>query len=292
MKNYDLKVLRSCCIRMLVVISILLSGNTIHAAYIVHSVTGDVKLETKGKSVPLKTGMTVNPSDMIDIPANGSVDIYNELDSKIYTSVKPGKLSVIRLMLDAKQKASDNSSNVKDHLAVKDKNQTEGRIYMEKGMVKRSQSVFGVDSENVDVDPRTLARYVASVVYSGNLESPLAPPVKIEHKSDEADGIKFRVENTVDFPVYFNVLKITGTQAPVLEVSELGQPTGSYVVLPGQALSREQKVAPPADTHHVLILSHCRYDIGEVIDIIGDLLSTEGVGTLPEKDAPVSMILL
>lgn len=261
-------------------------------AYIVHSVTGDVKVIKGAQSQPLQKGMEVNPSDLIDIPGNGVVEIFNELDNKIYTSVKGGKLSVIRLMLDAKQQASDNSASVHGQLNVGKNSSQEGRLYMEKGMVKRSQTVFGADSENVDVDPKTLARYVASVVYTGNLDSRMELPVTIEHERSDSAGMKFRMVNNVDFPVYFNVLKITGAQAPVLEVSELGQPTGCYVVLPGQALSREQFANPKSDIRHLLIMSHCRYDIGEVIDIIGDLLSTEGIGSLSEKDAPVHMLLL
>ncbi len=263
------------------------------AAYVVHSVSGNVGLVAKGETTPLKKGMTIGPSDVIDIPENGKLEIFNELDGKVYSSVKSGRFSVIRLMLDAKDQASDNAGNVKGQLAIgKGEKTMEGRLYMEKGMVKRSQTVFGQDSENVDVDGRTLARYVASVVYTGNLDSRVELPVKIEHERGEGKGIKFRLVNTLDFPVYFNVLKITGSQAPVLEVSELGQPTGCYVVLPGQALSREQFADPGGDTRHVLIMSHCKYDIGEVIDFIGDLMSTEGIGTLSEKDAPVHMLVL
>lgn len=278
---------------MAIIVALLACPLAVEAAYVVHSVSGNVGLVAKGSTTPLKKGMSVGPSDVIDIPENGKLEIFNELDGKVYSSVKSGRFSVIRLMLDAKDQASDNAGNVKGQLALgKGENTIEGRLYMEKGMVKRSQTVFGQDSENVDVDGRTLARYVASVVYTGNLDSRVELPVKIEHERGEGVGIKFRLVNDLDFPVYFNVLKITGSQAPVLEVSELGQPTGCYVVLPGQALSREQFAVPNSDTRHVLIMSHCKYDIGEVIDFIGDLLSTEGIGTLSEKDAPVHMLVL
>lgn len=265
-----------------------------NAAYIVHSVEGNVKLESGGKVSEVAKGMKISPSDVIDIPANSKLEIFNELDGKIYTAVKPGKLSVIRLMLDAKQLASDNGANVKQQLNV-GKNGNGGsevRLYMEKGMVKRSRSVFGADSENVDVDPKTLARYVASAVYTGRLDSRTELPVEVTHKRGGDTGLIYRVANRLDFPVYFNILKITGTEAPVLEVSELGHPDGCYVLLPGQAISREQFEEPKESEQHVMIMSHCRYDIGEVIDIIGDLMSTEGVGSIPEENAPVHMVLL
>lgn len=271
---------------------LIFSAMTADAAYIVRGVTGNVKLISGDKSTELKEGMKISPSDVIDIPEGGSLDVFNELDNKIYTSVKTGQLSVIRLMLDAQQKASDNRGNVHDQMSVGKGGATVGRVYMEKGMVKRSQAAFGHDSENVDVDPKTLARYVASVVYRGDLNPRNTLPVKVEHYNSPESGVGFRLVNTADFPVYFNVLRISGVDAPVLEVSELGQPDGCYVVIPGQSLSREQFAGSPADVRHVLIVSHCRYDIKEVVDIIGDLLSTEGVGTLPEEDAPVHMIQL
>lgn len=263
-----------------------------NAAYIVHSVAGNVNLIQKGKTIPLKKGMKVGPSDIIDIPTKGQLEIYNELDSKIYTSVKEGKLSVIRLMLDAKNVAADNGGAVSRQVNVaKGNSGDDGRVYIQQGMVKRSKSVFDDLSENVDVDPKTLARYVASVVYTGNLDAGVQLPVEVEHNSGD-NGILYKVTNNVDFPVYFNVLKITGEPTPVIEISEIGQPSGCYVVYPEQSLSREQLTPARSDTKHVLIMSHCKFDIGEVVDMIGDLLSTEGVGTLSGKDAPVEMLLL
>lgn len=279
--------------KILTFVGMLLIALTVRAAYVVHSVQGGVKVQTGGKVVALTKGMKVNPSDVIDIPSDGRLEIYNELDGKVYTSVKTGKLSVIRLMLDANQKATDNSAAVRGQLNVGAKGGSkETRVYMEKGMVKRSGSAFGADAENVDVDPKTLARYVASAVYAGHLDSKVELPVKIEHERGDSVGIRFRVVNERDFPVYFNVLKITGTEAPILEVSELGQPEGCYVLLPGQALGREQFATPPAHTRHLLVLSHARYDISEVVDVVGDLLMTEGLGTLPEENAPVQMLPL
>ncbi|MDE5886998.1 MAG: hypothetical protein K2H46_05340 [Muribaculaceae bacterium] len=277
---------------ILILVIGIISVFSINAAYVVHGVSGGVKVESGGKTTPLTKGMKINPSDVIDIPNGGKLEIYNELDGKIYTSVKTGKLSVIRLMLDARQKASDNSSAVRDQLNIGKSANGSPRVYMEKGMVKRSQNAFGADSENIDVDPRTLARYVASAVYTGRLDSRVELPVKIEHERSDSAGLRFKVINERDFPVYFNILKITGTEAPILEVSELGQPTGCYVVLPEQSLSREQFGTLSPYSRHVLILSHARYDIAEVVDIIADLLSTEGLGTLPEENAPVQMLPL
>lgn len=279
--------------RLILFVAVIMLSISVQAAYKVHGVSGNVKIETDGKTVVVSKGMNVNPSDVIIIPEGGKLEIFNELDGKIYTSVKSGKLSVIRLMLDAKQKASDNSAAVKGQLNVgKGGGSSSSRVFMEKGMVKRSHNAFGEDSENVDVDPKTLARYVASAVYTGNLDSRVELPVKIEHEKGDSIGIRFRLVNERDFPVYFNILKITGTESPILEISELGQPSGCYVVLPGQSLSREQFASPAPFSRHVLIVSHARYDMGEVIDVIGDLMSTEGLGTLPEENAPVQMITL
>lgn len=265
---------------------------TSEAAYVVHSVEGNITVITGQTSSPLKKGMTVSPSDMIDIPAGATLEIYNELDKKIYTSVKSGRLSVIRLMLDAKEKAADNAANVGSQMSMKRGDKVEGRLYMEKGMVKRSKGIFNPALENVDVDPRTLARYVASAVYSGDLRSRIDLPVSVETQRNDSSGMGFKLVNRRDFPVYFNVLKIIGTDAPVLDISELGQPSGCYMVLPGQSLSREQYAGMSPKARHVIIVSHCRYDIGEVIDMIEDLMNKEGLGGLTDKDIPVDMISL
>lgn len=273
-------------------ISLVLFLATCEAAYVVHSVDGDVKVITGNTSSPLKKGMTVSPSDMIDIPSGATLEIYNELDKKVYTSVKSGRLSVIRLMLDAKEKAADNAANVGSQMSMKRGDKVEGRLYMEKGMVKRSKGTFNPALENVDVDPRTLARYVASAVYSGDLRSRIDLPVSVEPLSNDSTGKGFRLVNRRDFPVYFNVLKIIGTETPVLDISELGQPSGCYMVLPGQSLSREQFAWMSKKARHVIIVSHCKYDISEVIDMIEDLMNKEGIGGLTEKDIPVDMISL
>lgn len=64
------------------------------------------------------------------------------------------------------------------------------------------------------------------------------------------------------------------------------------MVLPGQSLSREQFAGMSKKARHVIIVSHCKYDISEVIDMIEDLMNKEGIGGLTEKDIPVDMISL
>ena len=51
-----------------------------------------------------------------------------------------------------------------------------------------------------------------------------------------------------------------------VNISPLGQPAGSYVVLPCQTLSREHFPAIDANEEHILIMTNCRYDVDRVIE--------------------------
>ena len=83
-------------------------------------------------------------------------------------------------------------------------------------------------------------------------------------------GLQFRIENTVGFPIYFNVLKVAGTAPTEISLSELGQPTGCYVLLPGQALSREHPDGLDSNDRHFIVVAHCKFDVDDLISATGE----------------------
>ena len=93
------------------------------------------------------------------------------------------------------------------------------------------------------------------------------------------------VENTLDFPVYFNVLKVNG-QTGGIEISELGQPSGNYVLRQNQSLSREQFSGLDRNCSQFLIMTHCFFDIDELVENIEKLMSS-GTNPVPDADLPV-----
>ena len=128
--------------RILFTICLAILGLTASAHYTLHSVSGDVKVESGGKTVAAAKGMTVKAIDYIIIPKGGKVEILNDLDKRIYTSITPGRISVTRLMIDARGAASANAKNVASRMNLGRKSTNDSKnVYVEKGMVRRSLAV-------------------------------------------------------------------------------------------------------------------------------------------------------
>lgn len=109
----------------------------LNARYTIHNITGNVGLERGGKSSTLGKGMEVKPNDYVVISKGGKVEIYNDVDKRIYTSIKPGKISVTRLIIEAKGASSDNAAAVTARMNFGKKGQGKDKVFKEKGMVRR-----------------------------------------------------------------------------------------------------------------------------------------------------------
>ena len=259
-----------------------------HAHYSIHAVSGDVKVESGGKTVAATKGMSVKATDYLIISAGGKVDILNDLDKRIYSSIKSGKISVTRLMIDAKGVSSDNGANVASRMQLGRKQQKgDSKVYVEKGMVRRSLALYDPEGDNLSLDAVTLGKYLASKIKDGEDIKNYEAPVRITSGKLEKGGMGFRVENTLEFPVYFNVIKITGGATPEVEISQLGQPAGSYIILPQQALGREHYPKVDESERHILVLTNCQYDIDEVIEEIGKSLESGSTESGDRSDLPV-----
>lgn len=260
-------------------IAVILCSISAMAHYSIHSATPGVKIESSGKSSDATKGTEIKANDFLVIPEGGVVEIYNDLDKNIYKSLSSGKISVTRLMIDAKKMASDNSKNVASRLRLKKDggSESEGeKIYVEKGMVRRSLAVFDPEADNLQVNSRSLGRMIARFINSSDSTGFNDVAVNISKGTVDSIGVFFRIVNTLEFPVYFNVLKFDNTPQQGLrkvEISMLGQPDGSYVLLPGQAMTRESFSALPSDERHLLVVTHVRYDLDEVVDETGNAIS-------------------
>lgn len=249
------------------------------AHYSIHSSTQGVIVESNGKTEPASKGKELKANDYIIVPDGGEVEIYNDLDKNIYKSLNSGKISVTRLMIEAKKTASDNSKNVASRLRLKKNSSSEiegEKIYVEKGMVRRSLAVFDPEAENLQVDSKSLGRMIARYLSKKDSTGYRDVAVDVSKGAVDSTGVYFRIVNTLDFPVYFNVLKFDDTPENgnrKVEISKLGQPDGSYVLLPGQAITRESFTSIPADESHLLVVTHFRYDLDEVVDETGNALS-------------------
>lgn len=254
------------------------------AHYTVHDVVGNVTVESGGKSVTLTKGMTLKATDQIVIPAGGKVEILNTVDKRIYSSIKAGKTSVTRLLIDARGVASDNSANVASRMQLGRKEQKgDQKVYVEKGMVRRSLAVYDPEGDGMELDASTLGACLAGLIKGGKLVSGDEAPVRLNSERLRDGGLGFKVENTLSFPVYFNIIRLK--EDGELEISPLGQPAGSYVLLPRQTMSREHFPAIPEGEKQLIIMANCQYDIDRVIEeaqkALSNGTSSDGTGDLP-----------
>ncbi|MDE6810965.1 MAG: hypothetical protein K2J15_01295 [Muribaculaceae bacterium] len=274
--------------KFLTTLLLLLAVFPLCARYSVHSVSQGVMVESAGKQSAATSGMTLKPSDHLIIPKGGKVEIYNDLDKKIYTSVAEGKVTVTRLMIDARSAAADNRGNVGSRLRFARSNESsDQRLYVQKGMVKRSLGILDPEGEKIVADPSLIARFIASRIANGDDELQDTLPVPVEHSATPEGGMIFDLRNTIGFPVYFNVVKVSrkGDRYNV-RISEIGQPAGSYVLLPDQTIARGHYASVPDDELHLLVMTHCQYDIDEMIDelqkALGDTAGSDSsFATLP-----------
>lgn len=106
--------------------------------YTLHSATSGVKVLSAGKTADAKKGLQLKASDTFIIPEGGLVEVYNNTDKRIYKSLRPGKVSVTKLLIEARQVAADNSKNVSSRLTLGKNGTGSGKkAYVEKGMVTR-----------------------------------------------------------------------------------------------------------------------------------------------------------
>ena len=272
--------------RLLLFIAIISATVTLHANYTLYSFTGNITITKAGKQVTPEKGMKVNASDQIDIPQGAKVEIYNSATKEIFSSSVAGKNSVMGIMLDARKQASKTAGAINDRMRFSaGGGNPDTRLYTE-GLVKRSMQVYDPGAESLVVEPRALALHIANALLAPQTLESSAIPTPVAHSHLDGGGMQFRVENVLGFPVYLNVVKIRETSLGSVEISELGQPMGSYVVLPGQAIAREHFAGLDPAESHILVITHCRFDIDELIEHINTILS-ENDNEQPDSNLPV-----
>lgn len=258
--------------------------------YTIYSFTKGVKVESAKKTTEVSKGMTVKPNDILIIPQGGTVSIHDKTSGDIYTSVSTGRLSVTKIKIDARRQSSSKIGTIMSGVNARfsgNGNSGNGRVYVEKGKVNRSLSLFDPEGDDVEMDPSLLAKSIAYHIANKKSDE---FPVEISFGDGESNGLFFRIENTLDYPVYFNVLQTKGSANQEIEISPLGQPNGSYVLLPHQALQREHLVALPEESSQLIVLAPCQYDLDKVIDEVNNFLIT--AYSMEENETPACVLFL
>lgn len=264
---------------ILFLILTLLAPMSVSAKYLLYGYTGDVLLKQADGNVKPEKGMELNASDEIIIPSGAQVEIYNTATKEIFTSVNSGLKSVIGIMLDARRQSEKTTSAINDRMrfSAGGGQNDKSRLYTE-GLVKRSMQVYDPEAENLTIKPETLALHVLNKIRKTGSGDPIALPTSLTYSRMGESGLEFKLENTLSFPIYVNIVKINETSLDSVEISELGQPMGCYVVLPGQSLGRQHFDGLSSADSHLFILTYCRFDIDELISTVNSMLPGEVEG--------------
>lgn len=256
----------------------------VSANYTVHNVEGNVTVVKGSAQTTATKGMTLAANDELIISEGAKIEIHNAMTKEIYASSKAGRMSVMSVMMSARSSARNTASAVNKHMRFGASAATNSRQYTE-GSIKRSMMAFDPEGGSLNVDPKMMAATIAGSMSTATSDSEL--PVPCAQSPLGESGLQFRIENTLDFPIYFNVLKAAGKD---VSLSELGQPTGCYVLLPGQALSREHLNGLAASEKHFLVVAHCKFDVDDLIAALSELKGAKT--TQPDESLPVYLRVL
>ena len=251
------------------------------SAYRIHSVKGNVTVISGGKSVSAVKGSKILPSDKVHIPEGAVLEVINDINNTIYTSTATGDMTLTRLMLDSKAKASDNASAINSRLNFKGRSQGDksNKVYAERGMVKRSLASFDPEASTMMVDAAALARRIISIIGTENAHCDSTLSLK---SAPYGENASFTLCNTLDSPVYFNIIRISdGNKATI---SPLGQPSGSYILLPGQSMARADRSPVPEDQNDIIVATHYNYDIDELLEALSASLCAAGDNSSEQPD--------
>ncbi|MDE6126742.1 MAG: hypothetical protein K2G30_07290 [Muribaculaceae bacterium] len=247
-----------------------LQGSGQGMPYTVHEVSGPVKIAGSGSTRAAEKGMAVKGSDNVIVADGGEIQILHKPMRKIYVWNTPGTISVSSLMINARNMAADNSEAFNKFTTFSKRDKSEGQtVYSTVGRTTRSMAKFDPDARDMQVDAASLAAIVSPRLLGGGFAEEECPVSFTRETDGRLGGATFTMANTLSYPVYFNILKInTSGAAPKVEISELGQPTGNYVVRPGQTLMRGQQSGLAEGDRHVVVMTQCFFDIDKLLEAI------------------------
>lgn len=253
--------------RVIMILLLAMSWLGVYAQYSVQSASNGVKIKSGMSQKAATAGTQLRGSDVLVIPAGGKVEVLNTANKKIFSSTTTGEVSVFDLVMSANKAAGNHAGTVARRLNFgKAESKNQGKVFKETGMVRRSLAVYDPDGQSMEMDAVTLGRMLAAQIAGGDTIHCNAFPVTFEHSKNTGIGLFFNVENTLDYPVYFNIVKVVPGAEPTVEISRIGQPTGCYVLLPEQSMSRRHNPMVDAAERHILIMAPCQFDIDQVMD--------------------------
>lgn len=259
----------------LLIASLMLMATPAFADFTVREVTGNVQIKQGGGTKDATVGMVIKPVDLIIIPENGSIKILDSRTSQIYESTTSGQVTATRIVFDASKKAASNSASINDKLRMGSDGRTGGVVYVEKGKVTRALRAYDPTAEQVQLDVDQLSRRLYAMLSDSTAmaNDNDEPGVVVRHRRNERNGLSFMVENAMPFPIYFNVVK-KEPGCKEIEISEIGQPVGSYALQPDQSMARDQKSGLDPECGHMLIVTNYYFDVDELLNKLNTLITS------------------
>lgn len=252
--------------KFLLLAALILTVFTTSAKFTIHSVSGKVKLERAGKIHQVTSGMEVGGVDKITVAPDAAIEILNSVDSKVYRCEEAGTYTPTRIMMEARRKADSKFGAIAKTARFSNGNSPQGNIvYSEGCLVTRALETYDPEGATTQIDAMQIATAMATKMSGAPSDS---IPMPLSHALPAAGkGLEFSIDNTFDYPVYVNVVKCgSNDKKRTVKISELGQPVGCYIILPGQTLMRRHSLDLDPDYKHILVLTRCYFDIDEVIE--------------------------
>lgn len=257
-----------------------------HAAYVVHNVEGQVVVAKKTGNEAVAKGTELAPNETLELSPASRIEIFNSNTKEVYTAEGPAKMTVIDVMMGARKSSSSSLGSMAKYVRFGNQDRSNTRRYTE-GSVKRAMQIYDPEGGSMSVDPDQLARNILANLAKGGTTPDC--PVTVTHAPMGETGREFRVQNTLDFPVYLNVIEVD--KDGNVELSELGQPTGCFVLLPGQAIAREHADGLNPDSRHIVVITHCQFDIDDLLASIKDAKASNQKAN-PDPSLPVYQVVL
>ncbi len=270
---------------VLAAISMLCS--TAQSLYSIHSTTSGVKIKTNDTEKPAVAGAPLFGLDELYIPTGGKVEVLHRANNKIYSSTRTGYISVFDLVKAANDEAEGHLANVSRRISFGKNSKNEGTTYITEGGVRRSIAVYDPNGKNIAMDIPLLSAHIASYIRStDNISFSDTVPVKFTTSRDTLGvSLAFNIENTLDYPFYFNILRVNMSDISDIEISKLGQPMGCYVIQPGQTMSRTDTSDIDSNERHIVLMTPCQFDLDLLIEELKKAVAS--ANSLETKNLPV-----
>lgn len=196
-------------IAILAAIATIFAGANASAAFQIYKVKGDVSVSSGKKTIKAERRAIVKPSDLLIIPAEGSVDILDTDSRRIYSSVETGKMTVKALMEKAESHASDITRNINRKViaAVADNADKKHGGYDAMGMAIHETDAIAFPPVALPEGMSYLSYLLASAKDPDSTHQSYISLSKREIEGGFHDGaFHFVLHNSMRQPLYFNII--------------------------------------------------------------------------------------